>query len=852
MSIKTVVVATIYSTAFCIAAFSAQTVITATSSPHFCNSNMTHSGRRGANKVTISQNVTFKQQRMKDMTLQGANLQVMADNIKGGGKRVWDIYTREKRLRRLPNTFVPWQTEGVVYILWHINFKLVYVGQTIGTAQERAWEHVLDAQAILHSWNLLPKGHNTRYGEGREKVPTDRCAQTLAKWAAVGTGDTANKFERMLQGLRVTRLEAIPDDTIKWRGVTDTDERTRLFRKASNRVEQKWIYKYRSYEIKLGMNVSIPRRMRQSLQRPEITAKFWSGNNFPDNRRNKKGINHRVLARNHHKDITYDWRRRAFAYVRDTANGTLNNRRFHAYGEKAVYNIYRYIQTKASLHRMIYEAGTKTAVVYALNRLKTELQRKGININMYRSLRKLNAVMVLPFLHKAFQGWLTRLRRLMEIHRPILPARIQTTLGSPQIFWCYDLQLGRGIINTSAVIASIDYGAYLLAKQQCQAAGVPNNEDNNTYLQSIKQQHCTCGRLNNNGDKQYEQFYGKGRQHVCTNNRSILANPVLERFLDFGLNYRHNTTRTADGDLYVDCMFYTVVQEAFGEMLAEFTQGPENQGFEQAAAAAWAGLIKHDLQRDIQNTVGQRTRNATQEERDEVIADCKKHRQDREAGRIPDYLPAMPGHIKRARENWALTITDKAQHTLTVACKYMLMADAIKEFDDDTGTHFYQLQPGLTEQHCVNAGAQILRQEGLMPMKRNASGRQEEDFIQQVAKVGAAAKQLKPTLKWRWLSVGAFVTLLPLYEWLTWGMRGVYKVAQEMWTKVQVDSGFCRQDGSDAVKCWMIDTADVIEPRVRRLHDAPDHDGEPMLSEDVEQLFSNIDQTDLLRQMNNC
>ena len=116
-----------------------------------------------------------------------------------------------------------------------------------------------------------------------------------------------------------------------------------------------------------------------------------------------------------------------------------------------------------------------------------------------------------------------------------------------------------------------------------------------------------------------------------------------------------------------------------------------------------------------------------------------------------------------------------------------------------------------------------------MPMKRNASGRQEEDLIQHVAKVGAAAKQLKPTLKWRWLSVGAFVTLLPLYEWLTWGMRGVYKVAQEMWTKVQVDSGFCRQDGSDAVKCWMIDTADVIEPRVRRLHDAPDHDGEPML-----------------------
>ena len=43
--------------------------------------------------------------------------------------------------------------------------------------------------------------------------------------------------------------------------------------------------------------------------------------------------------------------------------------------------------------------------------------------------------------------------------------------------------------------------------------------------------------------------------------------------------------------------------------------------------------------------------------------------------------------------------------------------------------------------------------------------------------------------------------------------------------------------------------ADEIQPIVHRIHDSPTHDGEPMIAEDVEQLFSNIDQSDLIEKM---
>jgi hypothetical protein len=137
----------------------------------------------------------------------------------------------------------------------------------------------------------------------------------------------------------------------------------------------------------------------------------------------------------------------------------------------------------------------------------------------------------------------------------------------------------------------------------------------------------------------------------------------------------------------------------------------------------------------------------------------------------------MSKDIKNVSDKWALAVTDKLQNTLTIACKFKLMRDALNEFDKDAGTFFYRHIPRCRMQEIVDQHKQILRAEKLMPTRFDTIKLTTVEIpIESIAKANATAKMLKPALKWRWLASGSCVTLLPLYQWLTWALKGRFSM----------------------------------------------------------------------------
>ena len=121
--------------------------------------------------------------------------------------------------------------------------------------------------------------------------------------------------------------------------------------------------------------------------------------------------------------------------------------------------------------------------------------------------------------------------------------------------------------------------------------------------------------------------------------------------------------------------------------------------------------------------------------------------------------------------------------------------------------------------------------------------------MRKLAKANATYKVTKPESKWRHLASGCLIIMSPLYKWLSQAMGGIQKCTSELYEREQLKNGVQKEDC--ALRC-LIDSADEVKVRVEAMNDDPvvvSDKNRVMASRDMAQLFTNVDQEDVIQKV---
>ena len=117
--------------------------------------------------------------------------------------------------------------------------------------------------------------------------------------------------------------------------------------------------------------------------------------------------------------------------------------------------------------------------------------------------------------------------------------------------------------------------------------------------------------------------------------------------------------------------------------------------------------------------------------------------------------------------------------------------------------------------------------------------------VNKLAMADANFKATKAKAAWRHLAKGASIITSPLNKFLSQALAGISNYAPNVWKRTQTRKGVKEED---SVPMWMLSSADGLKPLVEQLNNERERTS-PMVSRDAKQLFTNVDQVDLLEKM---
>lgn len=430
-------------------------------------------------------------------------------------------------------------------------------------------------------------------------------------------------------------------------------------------------------------------------------------------------------------DITRNIQRRTAVLLERLAKGLMHNTAngpvswLEQYLDTTLWKIYEYLFrfiTRRFMLSLTESAAKVTNIRKARKWLRAELQRRGYKLAIHKRYNKASQPkIIIHFYHKAFGRWRTKLMRILDDSRHILRHQVQDTLGSPQIWFSHDLPISRGILNHGPVCSKIDMTAYKEAKTQCEAAGLTNDEDNNTYLRQLKAQHCKCDECN-------EKYYGNGIRHVATPDLNVLGEHTkeLQKLLAKGTKYRPDITNPQIPEiLYIKAMFTEEVSRALAETYKDDVLGyHENyDSSDNKAIADWLVTIEKKLHQSIDeeykawegealkvdNVLEPKVIEAMNKE---IVQQCEHRLIMRQGVGVGLACSVVDKEIiEAAKKRWCFVTTDKLTQTTTVCCKYLAMLETIKEHEN---SDFYKITDE-TKSDIIKKQGELLTKHGLMP-----------------------------------------------------------------------------------------------------------------------------------------
>ena len=813
-------------------------------------------GARPGNGKKKKQKLNDKADIIRNCTANGSNIHNMKNN--STGRRILELKNPRGTFFQ---SFSAATTEGVIYCLWHCMLPLIYIGQSMYAGTHRLWQHIESACKVFSSKN---EGYHQLIHQEMARQGQDK-----AKLELVSNPDNPEKITAAIaNGWNFTVLEEVDRANGWFDKERGSDARRRLFYKAATPRENFWIRKFESHTRKFGLNAGFAGRGKGELRYRRCRKKRIKliqevANDLPLTidqmaaplRRQNYGspiprcpTRREAEARakyNHlseeHADIAWDLEKRALAFVDKWLEQQV---KYEEYTPRTLAKLLIYLKSEVTKHyvrRSFQHLGRNRAgearYRMMLKDLRDNLRRvHGWKTTKTKKDKTFVPHITIPMLHKDFEVWAAKIQECCKANQHLLPRELQPTIGSPEVYFSYDLPMKLGVCNATNVLNELDLVGYQRAEEDRRQGNTSKNE----YLEGLKHKHCNC--------KEYHsKFYGKGKQHVTTMDLQILEQPELAETMGKGLNFRpprQNGIR-AKGAAYVAVLMMEVVTEAMANLKQQVEQILVEANQKQDVSA-WLKCLEEDIGGRIK--AQNENVDVDCETAKRIAEEANDKRRAREARKLPMYYPAFETQLQQAHAKWAITAADKLKNTPVICCKYAMLEEACKEY---TRQHQHGDQPFYTRleetakqkwEEC----RQIIDDLQMTPMRYDTdSGSWIQHHSTSMTKADMTAKVLKPELKWRHLASGANVVMTPLYQWLARGLSAMQDETTPIWLAIQRES---RMPQDKEVPRMMIDSADELFDRVADMNTRPNPTS-PMATYDVEQLFTNIDQDDLKQKM---
>ena len=167
-------------------------------------------------------------------------------------------------------------------------------------------------------------------------------------------------------------------------------------------------------------------------------------------------------------DITWNWPRRARILVQRVMQGQVSTAQLLAvpanggYKASTLLRIYMFITQQSSLKWQVQTA-TRKQLRAVTKYLKEALRLRNIQVTVPAALYgKRQPLLVIPFLHTAFEKWMPKLSQILDTVRTTLPFNLQQTAGSPKLAWSYDRPIRASVLSAASLISGINFTNYKL------------------------------------------------------------------------------------------------------------------------------------------------------------------------------------------------------------------------------------------------------------------------------------------------------------------------------------------------------------------------------------------------------
>jgi len=400
-------------------------------------------------------------------------------------------------------------------------------------------------------------------------------------------------------------------------------------------------------------------------------------------------------------DISRDWNKRATALAEQFRDGNVD---WSCRTSHTLWTIHTHILKTANISDFHAILGSPERVKDLLRAIKDKIRMNPKGAWMVNAIRRTKSDMkpslTIPYVHTTFGRWPKMMRQMMKARLNLLTADVRDMMTNCSIYHSYDRQLSSDVLNVSKVIREIDFQAYETAESQKQ-----NPNDQNWYLQNMKQKHCWCCAVD-------PKFYGnkKEHEHISTLDTDILNeitevlnaregtdseskfSPELQELLQRGTKYRKDVANpTFTGNQYESVLLEHMLHQALERTEEMCLQCTDPKTGAADSIERYFMTLKDDVSERV-NNIAQRV-TVSESDKETIQKETNERFQDREANKAPTFYEGYKTDLERLHACIAVSLADKVSGAACFDCKYSIIAEVCKEYsrvDDQTQQPYYE------------------------------------------------------------------------------------------------------------------------------------------------------------------